>query len=111
MLEVTGCGATKEKGTAAATILQKAEVPLVDSATCNANDAYGGAIKPGMTCAGYCEGGIDSCQGDSGGPLVLRGKDGPVLVGVVSWGEGYARKLRYGGYSASIWVRSARQSG
>ena len=99
MLEVTGWGAIKEEGTAAATILQKAEVPLVDNATCNAKDAYDGAIKPGMMCAGYREGGIDSCQGDSGGPLVLRGKDGPVLVGVVSWGEGCARKLRYGVYT------------
>jgi secreted trypsin-like serine protease len=99
MLEVTGWGAIKEDGTAAATILQKAEVPLVDNATCNAKDAYNGAVKAGMMCAGYRDGGIDSCQGDSGGPLVWRGKDGPVLVGVVSWGEGCARKLRYGVYT------------
>jgi trypsin len=98
MLEVTGWGTTSEKG-AAATTLQKAEVPLVDNSTCNAEDAYNGLIKPGMMCAGYREGGIDSCQGDSGGPLVWRGKDGPVLVGVVSWGEGCARKLRYGVYT------------
>ncbi len=98
-LEVTGWGTIKEEGTEAATILQKAEVPLVDNATCNAKDAYDGAVKPGMMCAGYRDGGIDSCQGDSGGPLVLRGKDGPVLVGVVSWGEGCARKLRYGVYT------------
>src|SRR5215469_5437713 len=97
MLEITGWGTTAENGAAAA-ILQKAEVPLVDNGMCNAGDAYNGEIKPGMMCAGYREGGIDSCQGDSGGPLVLRGKDGPVLAGVVSWGEGCARKLRYGVY-------------
>ncbi len=97
-LEVTGWGRTAELGVAA-TILQKGEVPLVDNATCNAKDAYNGAIKPGMMCAGYRDGGVDSCQGDSGGPLVLRGRDGPVLVGVVSWGEGCARKLRYGVYT------------
>ena len=77
--------------------LQKAEVPLVENATCNAADAYNGEIKPGM-CAGYREGGID-LPGDSGGPLMLSGKDGPVLVGVVSWGAGCARKLRYGVYT------------
>ncbi len=107
-LEVTGWGTIKEGGTEAVTILQKAEVPLVDNATCNAKDAYDGKIKAGMMCAGYREGGIDSCQGDSGGPLVLRGKDGPVLVGAVSWGEGCARKLRYGVYTRvdaySAWI-------
>jgi secreted trypsin-like serine protease len=99
MLEVTGWGAIKEAKQAGAETLQRAEVPLVDNATCNAKDAYDGAINAGMMCAGYHEGGIDACQGDSGGPLVLRGKDGPVLVGVVSWGEGCARKLRYGVYT------------
>jgi len=98
MLEVTGWGRTKEKGPAA-TILQEAEVPVVGNATCNAPDAYNGAIKSKMLCAGYQGGKIDSCEGDSGGPLVLRGKDGPVLVGVVSWGEGCAREQRYGVYT------------
>lgn len=96
--EVTGWGATSESGDASH-ILMKANVPYVDNATCNAPDAYEGVIKPGMMCAGYREGGIDSCQGDSGGPLVWRTEDGPVLVGVVSWGEGCARKLKYGAYT------------
>jgi trypsin len=99
LLEITGWGAIKEGHQVGSETLQKAEVPLVDNDTCNAKDAYNGAIKPGMMCAGYRDGGIDACQGDSGGPLVLRGNDGPVLVGVVSWGEGCARKLRYGVYT------------
>ncbi len=97
-LEVTGWGATSEGGDASR-ILMKATVPYAENATCNTPDAYNGAIKPGMICAGYRDGGVDSCQGDSGGPLVWRTPDGPILVGVVSWGEGCARKLRYGIYT------------
>ena len=41
-----------------------------------------------MMCAGEREGGIDSCQGDNGGPLVWNTTDGPILVGVVSFGDG-----------------------
>jgi secreted trypsin-like serine protease len=97
-LEVTGWGATTE-GSGASSTLLRATVPLADTAGCNARDAYNGRIKEGMLCAGYREGGIDSCQGDSGGPLVWRTADGPVLVGIVSWGDGCARKLKYGIYT------------
>ena len=37
----------------------------------------------------------NSCQGDSGGPV----DDGEKLVGVVSWGHGCARRLKYGVYT------------
>ncbi len=36
---------------------------------------------------------------DSGGPLVWDSPDGPVLAGIVSWGEGCAQKLKYGLYT------------
>lgn len=97
-LEVTGWGTTADGGPIS-DILQKAEILYVPNDACNAANAYNGAIKLGMMCAGFRDGGIDSCQGDSGGPLVLNGDDGSVLVGVVSWGEGCARKLRYGVYT------------
>lgn len=97
-LEVTGWGATSEGGYAAKRLL-KASVPYVANSTCNEPAAYNGAVKPGMMCAGYQEGGVDSCQGDSGGPLVWRTAEGAVLVGVVSWGGGCARKLKYGIYT------------
>lgn len=97
-LEVTGWGATKEAGDGSSR-LRKASVPYVDNTTCNAASSYDGAIKNGMMCAGKQEGGVDACQGDSGGPLVWRTMDGAVLVGVVSWGHGCARKLKYGAYT------------
>jgi secreted trypsin-like serine protease len=97
-LEVTGWGATTEGGDGSRLLL-KATVPLTDNDTCNGPSAYAGAIKAGMLCAGYRDGGVDSCQGDSGGPLVWRSSHGPVLVGVVSWGEGCARTLKYGVYT------------
>jgi len=96
-LEVTGWGVT-EKETPSQE-LRKASVPYVDNTICNEPQAYNGSIRPGMMCAGYREGGVDSCQGDSGGPLVLKSADGPILVGVVSFGEGCAKKLKYGVYT------------
>lgn len=98
VLEVTGWGATGE-GEPSSDVLLKAEVPLVSNKECNAPEAYSGQVTSRMLCAGRREGGTDACQGDSGGPLVWRSPDGPVLVGVVSWGQGCARALRYGVYT------------
>ncbi len=97
-LEVTGWGATSEGGDPAGELL-KASVPYVDPATCNARESYDGSIHAGMMCAGHRDGGVDSCQGDSGGPLIWNTSNGPVLVGVVSFGWGCARKLKYGVYT------------
>jgi secreted trypsin-like serine protease len=96
-LEVTGWGRTADGKGGAADKLRKATVPYVDNATCNERQSYNGKILPGMMCAGFHE--IDACQGDSGGPLVLKGPDGPVLVGIVSWGEGCGQKFKYGVYT------------
>ncbi|MEL6979472.1 MAG: serine protease [Pseudomonadota bacterium] len=97
-LEVSGWGRTSEGGQVSQ-VLMRADVPLVGLSKCNAPDAYDGAVREGMMCAGHIDGGIDACQGDSGGPLVWRGGESPALVGVVSWGEGCARALRYGVYT------------
>lgn len=47
----------------------------------------GDPIPPTMVCAGIASGARDSCNGDSGGPLFVAGPEGPVQVGIVSWGE------------------------
>lgn len=96
---VYGWGYLREGG-GVANDLNKVEVPLVSNETANAPEAYNGDVDETMIAAGYASGGKDSCQGDSGGPLVLFDQaNEPVLVGVVSWGEGCARTDKYGIYS------------
>ncbi|WP_157863231.1 serine protease [Bradyrhizobium tropiciagri] len=96
---VTGWGRTTETGQLSE-ILQEVTVQLIDNETCNKNESYGGKVTTGMLCAGRAgEGKRDSCSGDSGGPLVLGGGSNKTLVGVVSWGTGCARALKYGVYT------------
>ncbi|NND73466.1 MAG: serine protease [Ilumatobacter sp.] len=78
---VSGWGVTSEQGEDASPVLLVAEVPLVDDVTC----APLGIDAGDELCAGGT--GTDSCYGDSGGPLVVQSERGPVLAGVVSWGE------------------------
>uniref|UniRef100_A0A8D1GBE4 Transmembrane protease serine n=1 Tax=Sus scrofa TaxID=9823 RepID=A0A8D1GBE4_PIG len=84
---VTGWGALAHNGEYPL-LLQKAPVKIIDTNTCNAEEAYNGMVKDTMLCAGYLEGNIDACQGDSGGPLVHpNSRNIWYLVGIVSWGE------------------------
>jgi secreted trypsin-like serine protease len=50
-----------------------------------------------MVCAGAPN--IDSCYGDSGGPLFARNNGSPIQIGIVSWGNGCAKKRFPGVYS------------
>ena len=54
-------------------------------------DSYQGQIHSDIVCAAAGQG-KDSCQGDSGGPLIISVNDfsRDILVGVVSWGYGWA---------------------
>jgi trypsin len=79
--------------------LREADVPYVENGTCNRRAAYNGSVTPDMLCAGFRGGGVDSCQGDSGGPLTIGAKSEAILVGVVSHGDGCARRLKYGVYA------------
>lgn len=98
MATVAGFGVSRQGGWSTEPILRKVTLPLVSQEECNR--AYNGRITDQMICAGVPQGGIDSCQGDSGGPLFLNRANGsPVLIGVVSWGEGCARPNKYGVYA------------
>ncbi|MGH0136843.1 UNVERIFIED_CONTAM: hypothetical protein FKN15_020358 [Acipenser sinensis] len=93
---ITGWGATKEGGFGA-TVLQKAEVRIINETVCS---SLMSDITSRMMCAGVLTGGVDACQGDSGGPLSSIESNGRLfLAGVVSWGDGCARRNKPGVYT------------
>ncbi|NXK95417.1 TM11E protease, partial [Formicarius rufipectus] len=109
---VTGWGALENDGECySVNHLRQAEVKIISTAICNSRQVYGGAITPGMLCAGYLEGQVDACQGDSGGPLVHANSRGIwYLVGIVSWGDECGKPNKPGVYTRVTyyrnWIRS-----
>jgi secreted trypsin-like serine protease len=100
---VVGWGVTKD-GIGANT-LQRAQVPVVPMATCQAFYAdYGIILDATMFCAGYEQGEIDACTGDSGGPLVIwNGRQQEwIQIGIISWGSGCAEAGIYGVYTQVV---------
>lgn len=93
---ITGWGATREGGFAAS-VLQKAQVRIINQTVCD--NLMGGQLTSRMLCAGVLTGGVDACQGDSGGPLSSPSGTRMFLAGVVSWGDGCARRNKPGIYS------------
>ncbi len=80
--------------------LMEVDVNFIANDTCNSRFWMNGAVTDNMFCAGFDKGGKDSCQGDSGGPIFLTTETGDyVQAGIVSWGEGCARRRRPGIYT------------
>ncbi|KAK9980415.1 hypothetical protein ABG768_000026 [Culter alburnus] len=105
---VSGFGRVREGGLQS-TILQKLAVPYIDRGKCIESSKF--KISNRMFCAGYDQEEKDACQGDSGGPHVTRYKNTWFVTGVVSWGEGCARKGKYGVYTQVSkyiqWIQNA----
>ncbi|KAM4780654.1 transmembrane protease serine 11B-like protein isoform 2-T2 [Cyanocitta cristata] len=103
---VTGWGALENDGYSV-NQLRQAEVRIISTEVCNWSQVYGGAITPGMLCAGYLEGQVDACQGDSGGPLVHANSRGIwYLVGIVSWGDECGKQNKPGVYTRVTYYRN-----
>eukprot|EP01134_Creolimax_fragrantissima_P006234 CFRG6234T1 len=73
--------------------LMAVNVDSLKTSTCQY--VYGNTMVTSKNVCTYTRG-KDSCQGDSGGPVVAPGSDGRInsgkLVGIVSWGQGCARR-------------------
>lgn len=85
---VSGWGALNDDGVDYPENLLRADLTLVDDATCQASlqaDQPGTTLDgPNELCASSSP--SDSCYGDSGGPLTIDTATGARLAGVVSWG-------------------------
>lgn len=112
--EVSGWGAfdPRTPGRPSA-ILMSAAVPIISLDTCRKKEILGERYQPildSMLCAGHLKGGIDACGGDSGSPLVCELDGRYELAGIVSWGDGCAKKDRPGVYTnVAVFVEWIRQ--
>jgi len=80
--------------------LMAVDLPLISFEQCRGSKyKYSETIKYTMICAGYRMGGKDTCNGDSGGPLVQKVNNKSILVGIVSWGYGCAKRKYPGVYT------------
>ncbi|TKS85515.1 Urokinase-type plasminogen activator [Collichthys lucidus] len=79
--------------------LKQTNVKLISQADCKSESYYGDLITKNMFCAGSPDWSTDACSGDSGGPLVCEVSGRMFLFGVVSWGDGCARKNKPGVYT------------
>lgn len=93
---VSGFGRLGE-GREPSAVLQRLTVPYVPRLTCMESTQL--RITQHMFCAGYDQISKDACQGDSGGPHVTSYKGTYFVTGIVSWGEGCARRGKYGVYT------------
>lgn len=79
--------------------LKQAEVNLISQTVCKTRAYYGDQITENMFCAGSPDWSTDACKGDSGGPLACQVNGRMFLFGVVSWGDGCARRNKPGVYT------------
>ncbi|XP_041637464.1 coagulation factor X-like [Cheilinus undulatus] len=104
---VSGFGRIGE-GQQTSPTLKRLAVPYIDRHICIESTPL--RISQRMFCAGYDTEAKDACQGDSGGPHVTRYGSTFFVTGVVSWGEGCARRGKFGVYTqVSKYIRWIRE--
>lgn len=105
--KVAGWGNTVSSGNKYPTVFKVGDLVVFPDTSCGSGTRYevngvrflgfpSSEVNPTvMLCAGGATSTgsvIDACQGDSGGPLIADGSAGPMLIGLVSWGEDCAGK-------------------
>jgi secreted trypsin-like serine protease len=93
---VTATGWGRDKPPPDGRYLEAMQYVAIRTVDCDSFGAYNGRTTASMMCA--IGPGMDTCEGDSGGPLVLSDAE-PVLVGVVSWGDGCGKATAPGVYT------------
>ncbi|XP_078386922.1 salivary plasminogen activator beta-like [Cetorhinus maximus] len=97
--EVSGYGKEAEFSPFFSKFLKEARVNLISQQECGSPKYYGNKLTDNMLCAAHPDWKADSCKGDSGGPLVCENNGQMHLHGIISWGEGCAKKNKPGVYT------------
>ncbi|NWH58097.1 UROK protein, partial [Geococcyx californianus] len=79
--------------------LMSATVNLISQTKCKYEYYDNNQVTDNMVCAGDPTWMTDACKGDSGGPMVCEHNGRMVLYGIVSWGDGCAKKNKPGVYT------------
>uniref|UniRef100_A0A5S6QYT2 limulus clotting factor C n=1 Tax=Trichuris muris TaxID=70415 RepID=A0A5S6QYT2_TRIMR len=90
---VSGWGVTSETGPGSDVLLM-VHVKALENSKC-----FRQVYRDIVFCAGHLEGGKDACEGDSGGPLFCEVDGKYVQYGIVSQGDGCARRNLPGEYT------------
>ncbi|CAL8257223.1 unnamed protein product [Lota lota] len=96
---IAGYGQERERAWHYSQYLREAKVNLLSQSLCRSRSYNDSAVTDNMFCAASPDWSRDSCQGDSGGPLVCEAEGRVFLFGVVSWGDGCARRNKPGVYT------------
>ncbi|XP_009669502.1 urokinase-type plasminogen activator [Struthio camelus] len=79
--------------------LMSANVNLISQTKCTHEYYDNIRVTDNMVCAGDSTWKTDACKGDSGGPMVCEHNGRMTLYGIVSWGDGCAKKNKPGVYT------------
>ncbi|NXJ11320.1 UROK protein, partial [Odontophorus gujanensis] len=97
--EIAGYGKQNSYDIYYAQRLMSATVNLISQDTCKNKYYDNTRVTDNMVCAGDPAWETDACKGDSGGPMVCEHNGRMTLYGIVSWGDGCAKKNKPGVYT------------
>ncbi|NXE19694.1 UROK protein, partial [Ardeotis kori] len=79
--------------------LMSATVNVISQTKCKYEYYDSIRVTDNMVCAGDTTWMTDACKGDSGGPMVCEHNGRMTLYGIVSWGDGCAKRNKPGVYT------------